>query len=193
MAKAEYRSAIRSRKLITCAVADLLQEKPLNKITVTDVVRRAEINRGTFYAHYTDIPDVLHHLIEDTFSRIRKTAFDEVHPLEEIPHILLQRIQEILEEDLPFCQKVMASSASTQMEEQLVKLALDYLLARKDQFSHSSPERYELTIRFCAGGLTNLYRSWFAGALPLSLDELTQQAEQLLSRIIRDMSAPAKK
>ncbi len=189
MAKAEYRSAIRSRKLITCALADLLQEKPLNKITVTDVVRRAEINRGTFYAHYTDIPDVLHHLIEETFSLIRKTAFDEARPLATIPHVLLQRIQEILEEDLPFCQKVMTSSASTQMEEQLVKLALDYLLQRKDQFSNSSPAQYELTIRFCAGGLTTLYRSWFAGALPISLDELTQQAEELLNRIIRDISA----
>ena len=51
MAKAEYRSAIRSRKLINEALADLLTEKPLDKITVTDVVSRADINRGTFYAH----------------------------------------------------------------------------------------------------------------------------------------------
>jgi len=52
MAKAEYRSAVRSRRLIHTALADLLLEKPLDKITVTDVVNRAEINRGTFYLHY---------------------------------------------------------------------------------------------------------------------------------------------
>ena len=46
------------------ALADLLQEKPLDKITVTDVVRRAGINRGTFYAHYMDISDVIQHLYE---------------------------------------------------------------------------------------------------------------------------------
>lgn len=72
MAKAEYRSAIRSRKLIKEALADLLQEKPLDKITVTDVVNRAQINRGTFYAHYADIPDVINHLIQNTFSDIRE-------------------------------------------------------------------------------------------------------------------------
>ena len=38
MAKAEYRSAVRSRKLINDALADMLIEKPLDKITVTDVV-----------------------------------------------------------------------------------------------------------------------------------------------------------
>ena len=75
MAKAEYRSAVRSRKLIKAALADLLQEKPLDKITVTDVVNRAQINRGTFYAHYTDIPDVIHHLIQHTFSNIQEVLF----------------------------------------------------------------------------------------------------------------------
>ena len=31
MAKAEYRSAVRSRKLINAALGDLLQEKPLDR------------------------------------------------------------------------------------------------------------------------------------------------------------------
>ena len=79
MAKAEYRSAIRSRKLIIAALADLLQEKPLDKITVTEVVNRAGINRGTFSAHYTDIPDVINSLIQQTFSRIRQIL--DSHPL----------------------------------------------------------------------------------------------------------------
>lgn len=50
MAKAEYKSAIRSRRMIQHALVELLQEKELDKITVTDIVTRADINRGTFYA-----------------------------------------------------------------------------------------------------------------------------------------------
>jgi AcrR family transcriptional regulator len=53
--KAEYRSAIRSRKLIRQAYVELIKEKDINKITVTDIVTKADINRGTFYAHYTGI------------------------------------------------------------------------------------------------------------------------------------------
>ena len=184
MAKAEYRSAIRSRKLITRALADLLQEKPLDKITVTDVVRRAEVNRGTFYAHYTDIPGVLRCLIEQIFDRIRQAALDaSCQPLE-VPHALLAAIQEILEEDTEFCRKVMTSSASAQMEDQLVQLMLDYLLQHEDLFGFGNHEEYDMTIRFCAGGLATLYRTWFAGLLPISLDELTHQAELLVHRCI---------
>ncbi len=36
MAKAEYKSAIRSRKLIRTAFVELMQEKDTDKITVTD-------------------------------------------------------------------------------------------------------------------------------------------------------------
>ena len=38
MAKAEYKSAIRSRRMIQRALVELLQEKELDKITVTDIV-----------------------------------------------------------------------------------------------------------------------------------------------------------
>lgn len=55
MAKAEYRSSLRSKKLIINALVDLLDEKPLDKITVTDIVKKADINRGTFYAHYENV------------------------------------------------------------------------------------------------------------------------------------------
>lgn len=186
MAKAEYRSAIRSRKLIKEALADLLLEKPLDKITVTDVVNRAQINRGTFYAHYTDIPDVIHHLIRHAFSNIQKALSEQPLHITEVPHALLMCIQTILEEDLDFYRKIMNSAASSLMQEQLVKITLDYLLQQEAELGFGNHEQYVLTIRFCAGGLSNLYHDWFAGELPFSLSELTRRAENLLVSIISD-------
>ena len=183
MAKAEYRSAIRSRKLINEALADLLQEKPLDKITVTDVVTRAGINRGTFYAHYVDIPDVIHHLIQKTFSQIRDILVAEPQ-LMRLPGVLLGQIQEILESDLEFYKKVMSSSAASVMFEQMVDVTMEYLLQNEHAFSFTSHEQYVLTIRFCAGGLGNLYRDWFDGKLEMSLSELTQAGQKLLNSVM---------
>lgn len=184
MAKAEYRSAVRSRKLIKEALADLLLEKPLDKITVTDVVTRAEINRGTFYAHYTDIPDVIQHLIRQTFSTIREALSEPPISITEIPHALLPRIQRILEEDLDFYRKILGSSASVLMTEQLVQITMEYLLQQEEAFGIKNHEQYMLLIRFCAGGLSNLYCDWFSGKFAFSLEELTRRAEELLSVII---------
>ena len=187
MAKAEYRSAVRSRKLIHAALADLLQEKPLEKITVTDVVKRAEINRGTFYAHYRDIPDVVNHLVHETFSTIQQALTGRQGPFADIPHALLSQVQRILEEDMFFCRKIMNSSAAAIMQEQLVSVVVDYMLDHKEEFYAGSQEQYELAIRFCAGGLSNLYRDWYAGKLPYTLSELTKIGETLIHRIINDM------
>lgn len=186
MAKAEYRSAIRSRKLINDALADLLQEKPLDKITVTDVVSRADINRGTFYAHYRDIPDVVDHLIHQTFSVLRDAMIDQADTTASAGKALLTTLQSILEEDLPFYQKILSSSASSIMQEQLVAVIIDFLLEHKNRFFGGSQEEYMISIRFCAGGLSNLYRDWFSGKFDCTLSELTQISEAMIRKTIGD-------
>lgn len=184
MAKAEYRSAIRSRKLIKEALADLLQEKPLEKITVTDIVNRAEINRGTFYAHYRDVPDVVNHLIQQTFAALEEALMDQSRSVEDLPYALLSQVQKILEEDLYFYRKIMTSEAASMMQEQLVSIMIEYMLAHKDEFNTGTEAQYELNIRFCAGGLSNLYHDWFAGKLPYSLEELTRLSGAMIRKII---------
>ena len=184
MAKAEYRSSIRSKKMIQQALADLLQEKPLNKITVTDIVTRAQINRGTFYAHYTDIANVLDHLIQQTFSQIQDAISEAATYSAVAPYTILTKIQHILEEDLEFYQKIMSSTAATMVYDQLVNVVLDYLLEQQNSSVYPDPQQYALTLRFFAGGISNLYRDWFSGKIPISLDELTQRGELLLRSIL---------
>ena len=44
-----------TRLLIRRAFTELLRRKPIQSITVKELCEEAGINRGTFYAHYTDI------------------------------------------------------------------------------------------------------------------------------------------
>jgi len=185
MPKAEYRSAIRSRKLITDALADLLLQKPLDKITVSDIVRKAEINRGTFYAHYQDVPDVISHIIQQTFDSIREVLDDVPAQITDIPQVLLVRIQTLLENDLEFYKKVMSSGAATFMKDMLVDIVLDYLYRQQIAYGFDNQEQYILMMRFCAGGLATLYTDWLSGKLDVSLTELTRMASDLIESIVQ--------
>ena len=50
------KSSQKTRKLIKSVFAEMLSEKrELGKITVSELLKRADINRGTFYSHYDDI------------------------------------------------------------------------------------------------------------------------------------------
>lgn len=180
MSKAEYRSAVRSRLLIRDALADLLTEKNLDKITVTDVVKHAGINRGTFYAHFSDIPDVIHHQIHETFLSVRTALSAQPLTIAQIPHVLLTELQQILENDFLYYKKVMTSSASGMIADLFIKVTIDYLLEREQDFGIKDHTQFLLMFRFCSGGLSNLYCDWFSGAYDFSLSELTERAEMLL-------------
>ncbi len=68
--KSQYKSAIRSRKLIKNAFSRLLQKKDFEKITVTEIVKLSGLNRGTFYAHYSNVVDVLEEIEREVTDNI---------------------------------------------------------------------------------------------------------------------------
>lgn len=55
----------RTRASIIAAFSQLLEERPLNKITVKDIVDRCDINRNTFYYHFQDVPALLQEMMEE--------------------------------------------------------------------------------------------------------------------------------
>ncbi|WP_303030813.1 TetR/AcrR family transcriptional regulator, partial [uncultured Duncaniella sp.] len=52
-----------TRKAIQETFITLLDERPLNKITVKDIVETCGINRNSFYYHYQDLPALLEEII----------------------------------------------------------------------------------------------------------------------------------
>ena len=48
-----------TKEIIIRTLFELLNEKPLVKITVKDIVERCGVNRNTFYYHFRDISDVV--------------------------------------------------------------------------------------------------------------------------------------
>lgn len=71
-------SSVKTRSLIKSTFAAMLSEKgEIGKITVTELVKRADINRGTFYSHYDDIYGVA----EDYENELIDKFFDETKML----------------------------------------------------------------------------------------------------------------
>lgn len=59
---------------------DLLQNKELNKISVSDICKKAGLNRTTFYANYDDIYDLADSIrdkLENSFSEIYHTEIND--------------------------------------------------------------------------------------------------------------------
>lgn len=64
------RRTIYTTKSIKDAFLRIKRSKDYNSITVADICREAEISRGTFYAHFSNISEVLDALLDDALANM---------------------------------------------------------------------------------------------------------------------------
>jgi len=181
--KAEYKSAIRSRRLIRQAFGELMKEKELEKITVTDIIIRADINRGTFYAHFQDTRAVIEQIENEIIGKMLeflnefryKSFFNNPLPL-------LLKISRYLEEDLEFYRILINSRGAEQFLMKLKNIFVKYLETDSDTPNKvkKSPEFF-IRINFFAGGVINLYQVWFRGDMDSSLNDISLEVSKLIS------------
>ncbi|WP_336787570.1 TetR/AcrR family transcriptional regulator [Paenibacillus sp. MMO-177] len=66
------RRKAKTKQQIYDSLMALIAEKGLEHVTVTDITSHADLNRGTFYLHYRDVPDILQQLKDHVFKSIEQ-------------------------------------------------------------------------------------------------------------------------
>ena len=125
MQKKVDRRVRKTKSQLRAGLARLMQEKGIGEITVKELVNEVDMNRSTFYLHYSDIPALLreieddvmeemeravreHSIKEDSTSRFIEDIFRVLNENREISRALIgphgdlgfvRRIEKLLEEN----------------------------------------------------------------------------------------------
>lgn len=67
---------LRVKKNITVALLNLLEEKSISEISVSEIIRRAGVARASFYRNYSTKENVIITLIADILEQYRETLSD---------------------------------------------------------------------------------------------------------------------
>ena len=89
----------KTKAQLRTGLAKLLQKKSIKEITVKELVELVDINRSTFYLHYSDIYNMLSSIEEELLEEIRQTILNHpVSPFNESSFPFIEDIFQILEE-----------------------------------------------------------------------------------------------
>ena len=180
--KKEYRSAIRSRRFIRQALMDLLREKSFEKITVTDIVNRADINRSTFYAHYADVralmEEIQNEFVDRALSVVKEMDFLElIHS----PVPFLQKLIEIANENRELYTTIGKTMLTmSQLEKIKVILVEKALNLPEIPEEIRSQRNFRIRLHFFVGGIINVYQQYLVGTLDVTSEEIIEEISVLI-------------
>ena len=109
-----------TQKVLKESFLSLLKQKPVNKITVKEVCELAQLNRATFYTHYSDcfaLQESIEQELLDTFRQSLKLvdSFDVT--------ALIEAIYTMVEQHEDACRVLIFKGASTSLLQQMIDLA----------------------------------------------------------------------
>lgn len=189
MEKKEYRSAIRSRKMIRQAFFETLKEKNFEKITVTDIVKKADINRSTFYAHYPDVMGVVEEIQQEILAYTQHFMDNvDFKDFYDNPKPYLQHIVNLVAENNELYRLLMTSAMAAKQFDRLKYILIDRTLETLEvQKGSVNKFEREFSIRFYMGGIIEVYTQWMNGVIDCSLDDLTDQLANIIYQSTRNI------
>ncbi|ASB88891.1 TetR/AcrR family transcriptional regulator C-terminal domain-containing protein [Bacillus sonorensis] len=172
MAKQTDRRINRTKRMIRDALSELMEEKAFEEITVTDMTKKADINRGTFYLHYQDKYDLLDQSEEEIIDEIREIAKQSIEsmgalktPVIEAPLPFVVDIFEYFKENAVFLKAILGPKGTGSFPIKF-KSVLSENLTRIQQSIRTNtlvPEEY--LISYIVGAHISVLQQWLESGM----------------------------
>lgn len=189
----ENRSVRNTRKKLRDGLLQLMEKKPINEISVKELTELVDVNRGTFYFHYTDIYDMLRKMEEDFLQNFVETLQGmlplQTNAIQDIAYLYLGAVFSVLGENREFCKIMLGPNGDMQFVEQIKKLV-------SDTCSHiwyeaapgADSAKFEMYNAFIINGCIGIFQKWLDGG---EASETPEEISQLAATIIHASLRPS--
>jgi AcrR family transcriptional regulator len=158
-----------TKAAIKASFLKLLNERPLNQITVKDIVEDCGINRNSFYYHYQDLPSLIEEIIHEETDRI----INEYPAIDSIEQCLNVAVRFALDNKRAVLH--LYNSVNRSMYERHVMSACEYVVTTyiDGNFPKENvdPEDRDIIIRFYKCACFGQIVDWMTGGMKTDICE----------------------
>ncbi len=153
-----------TKSVIRQALFDLMQEKPINKITVTDICKLADINRSTFYSYYEDVYSLLSSIQTELFENVVVTLSKEDW---------YSDLLRLVDENKDLCQVLIGPHGDSSFIRQLLYLGYENSMQMwKKMYPNASMDLLDYAYAYMSSGVIGVLENWVCSGYKLSTEEV---------------------
>mgnify|MGYP000874251948 CR=1 FL=1 len=171
----ESRKTRYTRTVLKDSLIGLMKEKPISKITIKELCENADINRTTFYAHYSDQYDLLQNIEEETLTWCK----DIIKDLSDKPNktVMIHNLESIfnyISDNRNHVQVLMSEQGDINFQKNLITLIYEQLGMLPKPDKENNLVTKELYFIFAIYGSIGLIQHWLKNGLNKSAREMAE-------------------
>lgn len=167
-----------TKRALAASLKKLLSKKPLDKITVIDIIEDCEVNRQTFYYHFKDIYDLIEWMLVDEATR----ALDGKKTYSTWQQGFYQIFEAVLD-NKAFITNAYNSISREQVEQYLYRLTYELLIGvieEKAAGMHVRDEDKKFIADFYKFAFVGLVLDWIRGGMKEDPGEIIERLSLLI-------------
>lgn len=170
-----------TKRILSASLQSLLLQKPLDKITVQDLVNDAQVSRKTFYYHFRDIYDLLEWSLVEEGRRLLETDSTQGSWQQRISRVfdyfthnrtMILNIYRSLEKE---------SLLLSQHISRLVLPLLEQDFDAQPDHERVAPEDRRFLLDLYSYGLVQLFLHWIGDGMKPDADYMMRRIDRLFS------------
>ncbi len=181
MEKKTDRRVIKTKHAIFKAFVELLNEKDVNQITITDIAKKANINRKTFYNYYSDAYEVMEEIENLTVEAfINNMGTVEFTNMADFLTEIFIKFTETVNKDLEFFNLLFKTNNRSFLIVKIVEALKEYVQKRIEESNELDIPRFEVVSNFYLSGVLSVYMNWFMNNYDQSIEEISALLTELV-------------
>lgn len=153
----------------------LLKEKSISKISIKEICEGADVNRATFYAHYSDQYDLLHQIENDLIDDVNAylSSYNLRGGANMQPEVLV-KILEYVKKNSDLCDMLLNSNGDIEFQQEIIHVFGQQQLLPTAVSESLSTEDAQYVFLFFASGFIGMIKQWLKYGMEKSAEELAK-------------------
>ncbi len=171
---------VKTKKAIRRAFFELLKTKDVQSITIKEVAELAEIDRKTFYSHYSAIYELVDELEDEAIKMVADLVYDiDGYNLFTDPKVMSEVLQTLTENEAFSYLRYLCIKSNADLLGKFQDTVKSRMLMEFRPRLNIDETNLSMVVDYTIAGITTCYQNWLRKGRPISVNKLSEEISRI--------------